>query len=143
MNIPFEFRKSYNIKREERHMDTKIAHVAVVDDEESVRKALSRLIRSAGFEVESFASGIEYLNSLQVKKFDCLVIDLHMPVLNGLDVINKMSEQGIKIPTIVITGYDGVGMTQRVITAGAVTCLHKPVDDEVLISTLTSCCTEK
>jgi FixJ family two-component response regulator len=142
VNIPFEFRKSYIIKRDESHMDKNITHVAVVDDEESVRKALCRLIRSAGFEVQSFASGIEYLNSLQEKKPDCLVIDLHMPVLNGLDVINKMSEQGFKIPTIVITGYDGVGMTQRVITAGAVTCLHKPVDDELLISALVSC-TEK
>jgi FixJ family two-component response regulator len=116
--------------------------IAVVDDEESVRKALSRLIRSAGFEVESFASGTEYLNSLQAKKPDCLVIDLHMPVLNGIDVLNKMSEQDIKIPTIVITGFDGVGMTQRVMSAGALTCLHKPVDDELLISALMSC-TEK
>jgi FixJ family two-component response regulator len=123
-------------------MNNNMRRVAVVDDEESVRKALSRLIRSAGFEVESFASGIEYLNSLQVEKPDCLVIDLHMPVLNGLDVLNKMSEQDIKIPTIVITGFDGVGMTQRVISAGALTCLHKPVDDELLISALMSC-TEK
>jgi FixJ family two-component response regulator len=123
-------------------MNNNIRRVAVVDDEESVRKALSRLIRSAGFEVESFATGIEYLNSLQVEKPDCLVIDLHMPVLNGLDVLNKMSEQDIKIPTIVITGFDGVGMTQRVISAGALTCLHKPVDDELLISALMSC-TEK
>jgi FixJ family two-component response regulator len=123
-------------------MEGKIARVAVVDDEESVRKALSRLLRSAGFEVESFASGTEYLNSLQIRKPDCLVIDLHMPVLNGIDVLNKMSEQGFKIPTIVITGYDGMGMTQRVMTAGALTCLHKPVDDELLISALMSC-TEK
>ncbi len=123
-------------------MNNGMRRVAVVDDEESVRKALSRLIRSAGFEVESFASGTEYLNSLQVKKPDCLVIDLHMPVLNGTDVLNKMSDQNIKIPTIVITGYDGVGMTQRVLTAGALTCLHKPVDDELLISALVSC-TEK
>jgi FixJ family two-component response regulator len=123
-------------------MVSNIARVAVVDDEESVRKALSRLIRSAGFEVESFASGVEYLNSLQTNKPDCLVIDLHMPVLNGIDVLNKMSEQGYKIPTIVITGYDGMGMTQRVMTAGALTCLHKPVDDELLISALMSC-TEK
>ena len=123
-------------------MNNNSRRVAVVDDEESVRKALSRLIRSAGFEVESFASGTEYLNSLQVKKPDCLVIDLHMPVLNGIDVLNKMSEQDIKIPTIVITGFDGVGMTQRVISAGALTCLHKPVDDELLISALVSC-TEK
>lgn len=120
-------------------MNNNLRRVAVVDDEESVRKALSRLIRSAGFEVESFASGTEYLNSLQVKKPDCLVIDLHMPVLNGIDVLNKMSEQDIKIPTIVITGFDGVGMTQRVISAGALTCLHKPVDDELLISALVSC----
>lgn len=124
-------------------MESNIAHVAVVDDEESVRKALSRLIRSAGFEVESFASGVDYLNSLQIKRPDCLVIDLHMPVLNGIDVLKKMSEQGLNIPAIVITGHDGVGMTQRVMDAGAVTCLHKPVDDEILISTLTSCCTEK
>jgi FixJ family two-component response regulator len=123
-------------------MESNVARVAVVDDEESVRKALSRLIRSAGFEVETFASGVEYLNSLQSRKPDCLVVDLHMPVLNGIDVLNKMSEQGFKIPTIVITGYDGTGMTQRVMTAGAITCLHKPVDDELLIAALTSC-TEK
>ncbi|MCI0611618.1 response regulator [bacterium] len=123
-------------------MSNNMRRVAVVDDEESVRKALSRLLRSAGFEVEAFASGTEYLNSLQVEKPDCLVIDLHMPVLNGLDVLNKMSEQNIKIPAIIITGFDGVGMTQRVISAGALTCLHKPVDDELLISALMSC-TEK
>lgn len=142
MNIPFESRKSYIINREQGHTETNVTRVAVVDDEESVRKALSRLLRSAGFEVESFSSGTEYLDSLQTKKPDCLVIDLHMPVLNGLDVINKMSEQGFKIPTVVITGYDGIGMTKRVMTAGALACLHKPVDDELLISALMSC-TEK
>lgn len=123
-------------------MKSDVVRVAVVDDEESVRRALSRLIRSAGFEAESFGSGNEYLNSLQFKEPDCLVIDLHMPILNGLDVLNKMSEKGIKIPTIVITGYDGIGMTQRVLAAGALACLHKPVDDELLISALRSC-TEK
>src|SRR5262245_33344168 len=119
-----------------------VLHVAVVDDEESVRRALSRLIRSAGFEAETFASGNEYLNSLHSKQPDCVVLDLHMPGLNGLDVLKKMSEQGMKIPTIVITGHDGTGMTHRVITAGAAACLRKPFDDELLISALMSC-TEK
>lgn len=111
--------------------------IAVVDDEPAVRKALRRLFRSVGMEVESFADGQELARSLKLNPVDCLVLDLHMPGLSGLDVLQRLEESGVRVPTVVITGHDQPGVEAQVRAAGAAAFLNKPLDDQTLLSAVT------
>jgi len=81
-------------------------HIAVVDDEESVRKALMRLIRSVGLSVETFGSGAEFLKSIETRLPDCVVLDLHMPHMNGFKVQADLARKHAALPVIIITGHD-------------------------------------
>ena len=107
--------------------------IAVVDDEESVRKALQRLIRSAGFDVETFRSGAEFLTSMQHHEPACLVLDLHMPGVNGFDVQDELNQARVRLPVVVITGHDTPTNRTRVMSQGAAAYLCKPVDDSMLL----------
>lgn len=109
--------------------------VAIVDDEEPVRKALRRLLLSAGIDVETFASGDEFLAAMgSDHRPDCAVIDLHLPGLSGLEVQERIAEAGIRLPTVIITGNDQTGVEERVLAAGAFTYLSKPLDDKILLA---------
>jgi FixJ family two-component response regulator len=118
-------------------MAAHVLSIAVVDDEESVRKALRRLFRSVGMQVETFASGQDFLNSLVNRLPDCLVLDFHMPGLTGLDVQRRLTSAGHRLPSIVITGHDQPGIAEELVEAGAAAYLTKPVDDQVLLETIT------
>jgi len=107
--------------------------IAVVDDEESVRKALQRLIRSAGFDVETFPSGAEFLTSMQHHEPACLVLDLHMPGVNGFDVQDELNQARVQIPVVVLTGHDTPNARTRVMNHGAAAYLCKPVDESLLM----------
>ena len=111
--------------------------IAVVDDEPAVRKALRRLFRSAGLEVESFADGLEVVTSLKRNPVDCLVLDLHMPGLSGLNVLHQLGAAGVRVPTIVITGHDQPEVEAQVRAAGAAAYLNKPLDEHTLLSAVT------
>jgi len=117
-------------------MSTSALLVAVVDDEESVRKALRRLLRSAGMQVEAFSSGQEFLNSLVNHQPDCLLLDLHMPGLTGLDVQRRLTEAQTVLPTIIITGHDQPGVANEALAAGASSYLTKPTDERVLLDAI-------
>jgi FixJ family two-component response regulator len=106
--------------------------VAVVDDDEAVRRALSRLVRSLGFEAEAFASGEDFLAALETRRPDCVVLDLHMPKVSGFDVQARMAESGLRIPVIVITGHDSPETRARALGGGASAYLCKPLDGLVL-----------
>ena len=110
--------------------------VAVVDDEESVRRALERLLRSAGFVVETYASGAEFLLSLPEHRPACVVLDLHMPDLGGLDVQVLIARERFDVPVVVITGHDTPESRSRVMTRGAKAYLRKPVDDKQLLAAI-------
>ena len=110
--------------------------IAVVDDEESVRKALQRLIRSAGFEVETFPSGAEFLTSLQHHEPACLVLDLHMPGVNGFDVQDELNQARVHLPVVVITGHDTPSARVRAMNQGAAAYLCKPVDESLLMQAI-------
>jgi FixJ family two-component response regulator len=107
--------------------------IAVIDDDESVRKALGRLLRAANLGAETFASGREFLDSLSSHVPDCIVLDLHMPGMNGLDVQHQLSRSGLQVPVVVITGHDEPQARADCRSAGAATYLLKPLDDEVLL----------
>lgn len=112
--------------------------VAVVDDEESVRRALGRLIRSAGFGVEIYGSGLDFMQSLQRHHPDCVVMDLRMPMLSGFDLQTALAGTGAKVPVVVITGDDASSSRERVLRQGARAYLRKPVDESLLIEAIQS-----
>ncbi|MCG3149087.1 MAG: Response regulator protein TmoT [Verrucomicrobiae bacterium] len=110
--------------------------VAVVDDEESVRKALQRLLRSVGMTTEAFATGAEFLQSLADHKPDCIVLDIHMPGMTGFEVQARLAVAGPPLPVVIITGYDSPETQNRVMTAGASAYLRKPINDEALLAAI-------
>ena len=117
-------------------MDPKRHFIAVVDDEEPVRKALRRLFLSADLDVEVFASGEEFLRALGGDPPDCLVLDLHMPGLDGRDILYELRGRGARFPTVIITAYDEPWSKDQCLEAGAAAYLRKPLDDRVLIDTI-------
>ncbi len=106
--------------------------VAVVDDDEPVRRALARLIRSLGFEAEVFSSGEDFLAALPTRRPDCVVLDLNMPGVDGFGVQARMAEARMRIPVIVITGHDSPEAQARALGGGAAAYLRKPLDADVL-----------
>jgi len=112
--------------------------VAIVDDEESVRRAIGRLIRSAGIDVETFPSGAEFLQSLESHSPDCVLLDLHMPGLNGFEVQARLKEAQSPVPIVVITGHDTDESRERVTKAGVAAYLRKPVDEKILLDTISA-----
>lgn len=113
--------------------------VAIVDDDETVRRALRRMITSFSFAPVEFDSGEAFLGSLHLPKIACALLDLHMPDLNGIDVLQRIKSTGCSIPIIIITGGDQPSMRQRCLEAGAAGYLVKPADRERVLSTIETC----
>ena len=107
--------------------------IAVVDDEESVRKALQRLIHSAGYEVETYSSGAEFLQSTQDHEPACVVLDLRMPGVNGFDVQAELKQARMNLPVVVVTGHDTPLALARAMNQGAAAYLIKPIDERMLL----------
>ena len=110
--------------------------IAIVDDEDSVRRALSRLMRSVGFAAETFSSGVDFMASVAKCMPDCVVVDLHMPHVDGFEVQAQMALQYSNVPVIVITGHDTPETCARVLEQGALAYLRKPVDDALLLAAI-------
>lgn len=107
--------------------------IAIVDDEDCVRKALERLLRSAGFKIACFRSGEEFLESLELCQPDCTILDLHLPGLSGLEVQQYLSRNGINVRCIIMTGRDEPGTKEQVLASGANGYLTKPFDQRALL----------
>lgn len=107
--------------------------VYVVDDDPSVRKALSRLILSAGYYAMTFSSAFEFLNFSHPDAPACIILDIKMPKLSGLDLQNRLAERGIFLPIIFITGHGTVPASVRAFKAGAMDFLQKPFEDRDLL----------
>ena len=107
--------------------------VALVDDDRSVQSALKDLMESAGLSARCFGSAEEFLESEQRKQTACLVADIRMPGMSGLELQAKLKAEGSRIPIIFITAHGDAKMKMQAMKAGAVECLFKPIDDEVLL----------
>ena len=105
-------------------------------DDESVREALVSLIRSAGLSVETFASAPEFLNRQQIDEPSCLVLDVRLPGLSGLDLQQRLAEINVSPPIIFITAHGDIPMSVRAMKAGAVEFLTKPFRDEDLLNAI-------
>jgi FixJ family two-component response regulator len=110
--------------------------VFVVDDDVSVRESLQLLIASAGWRPETFASAREFLARPRVTVASCLVLDVSLPDLNGLELQERVAGDRTNMPIIFITGYGNVPMTVKAMKAGAVEFLTKPLSDDVLLSAI-------
>jgi FixJ family two-component response regulator len=110
--------------------------VFVIDDDESIREALKSLIRSVGLGVETFASAHEFLQSSRPDVPACLILDVRMPGLSGLDLQRDLAEVNIQIPIIFITGHGDIPMSVRAMKAGAIEFLTKPFRDQDLLDAI-------
>ena len=109
-----------------------------MDDEEPVRKALKRLLRASGLEAESYASGKDFLAASATRQPDCLVLDLHMPGMSGLQVLHEMRAARSMFPTVVITAYDEPATREQCLAAGAAAYLSKPLDERLLLNAISA-----
>jgi FixJ family two-component response regulator len=113
--------------------------IAIVDDDESVCRALKRLIRSLGMDADTFPSGrqfIELLEAMPSLRVDCVVLDVQMPGMNGLQVQQQLARSAHRIPVIFITAHDDPALREQALAAGALAFLRKPFNDELLIKIL-------
>lgn len=112
------------------------AVVAIVDDDPSVREGLQSLIRSAGLRVETFASAQEFLAHPRAEAPSCLILDLQLPGLSGLDLQKRMAEVELEIPIVFLTGHGNIPASVQAMKAGAVEFLTKPVDEQELLQAI-------
>jgi len=112
--------------------------ISVVDDDVSVREALWGLLRSVGFAANSFASAEEFLASDQLGSANCLVLDVRMPGMGGIELLRRLVTSHRKIPVILITAYEEEGMRARALSGGAGAVLIKPFSEEALLSAIHS-----
>jgi FixJ family two-component response regulator len=110
--------------------------VAVIDDDASVRKALSRLLQASEFSVECFSSGQAFLASSRDSRPDCVILDLQMPEVNGLELLRELRIEGSHMPVIIITAHDGTLIRAKCLAAGAFAYLDKPIDEAVLLGAI-------
>jgi FixJ family two-component response regulator len=110
--------------------------VAIVDDDDSVRGTLHELLRSAGFSSRTFESAEDFLGSGQQQQTACLITDIRMPGMSGLELQARLNAERCRIPTIFITAHGDEEMRLQALREGAVEFLPKPFDDEVLIESV-------
>ncbi len=110
--------------------------IAVVDDEESVRLALARMLRASLYEVTVFGSGEEFLHSLRTSQPDCVVLDFQMPGLTGRDVLRALTLAKLRLPIIIVTAHDQPTLREKTLADGAIAYLAKPLRRENLVAAI-------
>ena len=115
-------------------MDQTWALIAVLDDESNFCKALARLLKTHGFEVLTFTRGEEFLEACASRVPNCLLLDLHMPGLNGFEVLERIAAR--HVPALVITGHDQPGNAERVRVLGGLNYFLKPVNEHQLVAAI-------
>ena len=110
-------------RRPPEHRD---GRVCIVDDDKSLADSLKGLLESFGFSVQSYSSGAEFFADGRRRTVDCLIIDQHMPGMNGLDVVNRLRGEGVRLPTILISGRVEAKTRDRAASLGVATVIEKP-----------------
>jgi FixJ family two-component response regulator len=110
--------------------------ISIVDDDESMRESTKGLVRSFGYQAATFASAEEFLQSERIDDTTCLIADVQMPGLSGIDLQSRLVARGVRTPTIFITAFPEEGTRLRAMTAGAVGYLGKPFSEESLLKCL-------
>lgn len=110
--------------------------ISIVDDDESIRIALAGLLRSLGYEARSFASAEEFLNCGEVRNFDCLITDIQMPGMSGIELQQHLSASNLPLPVIMITAHPELALEEQALASGAVDLLRKPFEAAALVDCL-------
>ncbi len=113
--------------------------VFIVDDDRGMRKSLSWLVESVGLNVETFESARQFLDSKAYERSGCLVLDVRMPGMSGVELQNQLVNQGVDMPTIIVTGFGDVPTAVRAMKNGAVDFIQKPFSDQMLLDRITQC----
>jgi two-component system, LuxR family, response regulator FixJ len=110
--------------------------VHVIDDDDAVRESVEFMLRTAAFDVKTYDSATAFLKLLPDIRFGCIVTDIRMPEMSGLDLLRRLRELAVKMPVIVITGHGDVPLAVEAMKSGAVDFIEKPFDDEVLLASI-------
>jgi FixJ family two-component response regulator len=110
--------------------------ISVVDDDESLRRSLGNYLRSVGFRVETFASAEDFLGSGRRESAGCLVLDLRMTGMSGLDLLRHLAAANVRVPAVILTAHGDGEMRQRCLGAGAVAVLDKPFHGDALLDAI-------
>ena len=108
--------------------------IAIVDDDESVREATKSLVRSLGYEAATFCSAEEFLDSAQLETTACLITDVRMPGMSGVELLDRLIAEGRGLPTVFISAFSDEGVRKKVLESGAVGYLRKPFEESRLIA---------
>lgn len=117
--------------------------VHVIDDDEAMRKSLAFLLRTAKVEVQTYESALVFLENLSKVKSGCIITDVRMPGMSGIDLLKRLRQLKNNMPVIVITGHGDVPLAVEAMKEGAVDFLEKPFDDEILLAAIRSALTER
>jgi FixJ family two-component response regulator len=115
-----------------------VPFIAVVDDEEPIRKALKRLLRAAGLDAEGYASGQAFLDDAAKRRPDCVLLDLHMPSMSGQQLLAQIRKMAARPPVVIITAHDTPETRDQCLAAGAAAYLRKPLDDRLLLNAISA-----
>jgi len=110
--------------------------VHVVDDDDSVRRSAAFMLKHAGYRVESYVSGVAFLKEAKNADRGCVLLDVRMPEMDGLEVQQEMVKRGIDMPVVILTGHGDVGDAVKAMRAGAVNFIEKPYEKEALLSAI-------
>jgi FixJ family two-component response regulator len=114
----------------------KPAWISIVDDDPSVRRALGRLCKLEGYHVESFESAEDFLESTSVDKTECLILDIHLPGRNGVELQQELHATGRRFPVVFVTAFESDDLRTRVLACGAADFLQKPLDNDLLLDVI-------
>jgi FixJ family two-component response regulator len=118
-------------------MAVRSLRVAILDDDPSVRVAISRLLNASSMIGDSFATSIDLFNAMETARPDCILVDLYMPTLDGLEVMSYLRQIGVTAPVIIITAHDDPTLRDRCLRAGATAYLRKPLEAAELLDSIT------
>lgn len=110
--------------------------VHIVDDDEAIRQSVGFMLRKAGHNVEAYASGVKFLKTATRETRGCVLLDVRMPEIDGLEVQARLAEQGIMLPVIMLTGHGDVTLAVRAVKAGAIEFLEKPFERTALLAAI-------
>jgi two-component system, LuxR family, response regulator FixJ len=119
-------------------MQSDAAVVHVVDDDEAMRQSTAFLLRTANIQVQTYEAAIDFLNALSEAKPGCIVTDVRMPGMSGIELLHRLRDLKVSMPVIVITGHGDVPLAVEAMKGGAMDFIEKPFDDEVLLSAVRS-----
>lgn len=114
--------------------DKRLIHI--VDDEDAIRRSAGFMLKTSGFAVETWSSGVEFLKNVKNVEAGCILLDVRMPEMDGLEVQQALSERGVAMPVVVLTGHGDISIAVRAMKAGAIDFIEKPFEKAVLLSAI-------